>query len=135
MGASGGDGVSPLLVLAVAGAGGIGAALRYLVDNALPQRVRERFPAGTALVNLTGSFALGVVAGLGSGVLPDPWAVILGTGLLGGYTTFSTASLETVRLLLEQRRPTVAVLNGIGMLVACVALAAAGYAATLALTG
>src|SRR5690606_32056444 len=79
-----------LLALAVGIAGGIGAALRYLVDNSVPERLRARYPWGIALVNLTGSFALGIVTAL----LPGVWLTIIGTGLLGGYTTFSTAAVD-----------------------------------------
>ena len=109
------------LVLAVALAGGLGAALRYVVDNAVPARVRERFPWGTQVVNLTGSFALGLLTGLLSG---DSLSV-LGVGLLGGYTTFSAASLEAVGLATD-RRYGAALAHGLGMLVACVVAAALG---------
>ncbi|PRI11876.1 fluoride efflux transporter FluC [Leucobacter massiliensis] len=110
------------LALGIALAGGAGAALRYLLDTAVPVRVRERFPWGIMLVNLTGSFALGLLAGLALG---QPLASVLAVGLLGGYTTFSTAILDTVRLL-QQRRIGAALLNGPGMLVATVALAMCG---------
>lgn len=119
--------MNPLTVIAVALAGGVGSALRYLVDNALPVRVRARFPWGTAVVNLTGSFALGVVAGLAARGMPEVWVTVLGVGLIGGYTTFSTASLETVRLALAGKRWT-ALLNGFGILIACVSLSLLGYA-------
>lgn len=115
-----------LLALAIAVTGGLGSALRYLVDNSLPARLRARFPWGTMLVNLTGSLALGVVTGLALG---RPGAAVLAVGLLGGYTTFSTASLESVRLLAE-RRYTTALLNGPGMLVACTVLSIAGILIT-----
>lgn len=110
------------LALGIALAGGAGAALRYLLDTAVPVRVRERFPWGIMLVNLTGSFALGLLAGLALG---QPLASVLAVGLLGGYTTFSTAILDTVRLL-QQRRIGAALLNGPGMLVATVVLAVCG---------
>ena len=121
--------MTPLLVLAVAAAGGIGSALRYLTDNALPARVRQAFPWGTAIVNLTGSFVLGALTGTATTWLPHDWLTILGTGLIGGYTTFSTASLETIRLLHDRRRRATA-LNGLGVLAACVALATLGLAIT-----
>lgn len=110
------------LALAIAVAGGIGSALRYLADNCLPARLRARFPWGTMTVNLTGSFLLGFLTGL---ALDRPWSAIIATGLLGGYTTFSTASLESIRLL-ATRRYTAALLNGPGMLMACTALSVAG---------
>jgi CrcB protein len=88
----------------VALAGGVGASVRYVVDSAIRARWRVEFPVGTLLINITGSFVLGVIAGVviahgASSRLRD----IAGTGFLGGYTTFSAASVETVRLA-EQRR-------------------------------
>lgn len=110
------------VALGIAIAGGIGAATRHLVDNSLPDRVRERFPWGIMLVNLTGSFALGILVGL---TLEYPIASVLSVGFLGGYTTFSTASLDAVRLL-AARRLGAALLNGPGMLILTTALAAGG---------
>lgn len=112
-----------ILALAVGLAGGVGAAMRYLVDNAVPEKLRRRYPWGILLVNLTGSFALGGVAGAVSG----DWAVILGAGLLGGYTTFSTASVDTARLLLDGRIPAGAI-GSLATLAATIAAAAAGFA-------
>ena len=86
-----------LLALGVAVAGGIGAAARMVLDGAITAATRIPYPVGTTVVNVTGSLLLGVVTGLASGL--GPWALVLGTGLLGGYTTFSTASFETVRLV------------------------------------
>jgi CrcB protein len=116
--------VTPLLVLAVAVAGGIGAVARLVLDGVLRSRVAIDFPLGTTVINVTGSFLLGLVTGLAlAHGLPVEWRAILGTGFLGGYTTFSTASYETVRLA-QQRRYRAAFVNGFGMLV--LALAAAG---------
>lgn len=120
--------MTPLLVMALAGMGAIGSALRYLTDNALPARVRRRFPWGTAAVNLTGSLALGAITGAATGGLPEVWSTILGTGLIGGYTTFSAASLETIRLM-HDRRQWAAAVYGLGTLAGCVALAAIGLVA------
>ncbi|OYN92137.1 fluoride efflux transporter FluC [Parenemella sanctibonifatiensis] len=113
-------------VLLIAVGGGIGAALRFTVDQSIPARVRERFPWGTVAVNLTGSFALGLVAGA---ALSDPLGAALGTGVLGGYTTFSTASLNSIRLL-HAKRWLAALVAGPGMLLACTALAVAGLLLT-----
>ena len=116
--------MTPLLVLAVAVAGGIGAVARLVLDGALRSRIAINFPLGTTVINVTGSFLLGLVTGLAlAHGLPVEWRAILGTGFLGGYTTFSTASYETVRLA-QQRRYRAAFVNGFGMLV--LALAAAG---------
>lgn len=112
-----------LLALAVGAAGGVGAALRYLVDNAVPTRTRARYPWGIVLVNLTGSFALGAL----TGAVPGAWLTIVGTGLLGGYTTFSTAAVDAARLLLD-RRITAGVVGTLATMIGCVALAALGYA-------
>jgi CrcB protein len=89
----------------VAALGGVGAIARFLLDGAVSVRVGGGFPWGTLAVNATGSFALGL---LGTSVL-------LGTGLLGGYTTFSTWMLETHRLAEDGRRLP-AVVNVIGSL-------------------
>jgi protein CrcB len=64
--------------------------------------------------------------------VPHQWQLIIGTGLLGGYTTFSTASFETVRLI-EDRRYVAAAFNGVSKLLICTAAAALGFAAAVAL--
>jgi len=112
------------VVLALSAAGGAGAALRFVVDGVVKARIRIAYPLGTTLINITGSFLLGLVTGLAlSHVLPAEWRLILGTGFLGGYTTFSTASFETVRLA-QDGRYVASAINGFGMLAG--ALLAAG---------
>jgi CrcB protein len=93
--------------LGIAALGGCGAIARFLFDGAVSARVGTGFPWGTLAVNVTGSFALGL---LGSSVL-------LGTGLIGAYTTFSTWMLETHRLAEDGRRRA-AVLNIVASLAA-----------------
>ncbi|MFT4124406.1 MAG: fluoride efflux transporter CrcB [Microbacteriaceae bacterium] len=113
-------------LLFVAVAGGLGAVLRFVVDDLVRARFTTLFPLGTAVVNATGSLALGVVTGLALGAVLSPgWELVLGTGVIGGYTTFSTASLETVRLL-QDREPRLALLNGFGMLTLTVLLGLLG---------
>lgn len=119
--------MTPLLFLGAALAGGIGAALRYLVDVGIAHLAGRRFPWGILLVNLTGSFALGLI----TTALPDH-AFVLGAGLLGGYTTFSTAMLDTVALWRDGERPASA-FNAVGMLVLGLLAAAAGLALGAAL--
>jgi fluoride exporter len=115
-------------------AGGIGAALRLVLDGLIRTRIRSTYPVGTTVINVTGSFLLGLLTGLAtSHLVTHQWQLVVGTGLLGGYTTFSTASFETVRLI-EDRRYIAAAFNAFGMLVACVAASAVGFAAALLLT-
>ncbi len=116
--------MSGLAVLAVAAGGGIGAALRFLLDGSVNAGRQFRLPVGTLMINITGSLLLGLITGaaLHLGALP---VAVLGTGLMGGYTTFSTASFETVRLA-RGGRITAAAVNGLGMLVVSVAAATAG---------
>ena len=116
--------MTPLLTLAVAVAGGLGAVSRMVLDGVLRARFRIAFPLGTTVINVTGSFLLGLVTGLAiANGLPAEWRAVIGTGFLGGYTTFSTASYETVRLA-QQRRYRAAAFNAFGMML--LALAAAG---------
>ncbi|WP_396657784.1 fluoride efflux transporter CrcB [Microbacterium sp.] len=113
-------------VLALAVAGGLGAAARFVVDGAISAGIRRSYPVGTTVVNLSGSFLLGLVTGLATvHALPVEWRAIVGVGFLGGYTTFSTASFETVRLALEGRWGP-SLLNAFGQLLAALAAAALG---------
>lgn len=117
--------MSPVELLLVAIGGGVGAALRFLLDGHVKARVTG-FPLGTVVINVTGSLVLGALTGLGeAGTLALPAVAVLGTGMMGGYTTFSTASVETVQLL-RSGKPRLAVLNGLGMLVVSVGAAALG---------
>jgi len=119
-------------VLLLALAGGLGAVARFVLDGTVTAALARRgggarHPVGTTLINLSGSFLLGLVAGLVAGrLLAEPAALVLGTGFLGGYTTFSTAAYETVRLA-EQRRWAAALAHGLGQVVVATALAALGY--------
>lgn len=118
--------MSLLEFVAVCLAGGIGAALRFVVDGLVREKLPSPFPFGTAVINLSGSFVLGLVAGgTVSAVAAPGWALVTGTGLLGGFTTFSTASLESMRLL-QQRRYSLAFANGFVVLILSVLLALAG---------
>ncbi|RAX16989.1 fluoride efflux transporter CrcB [Pseudarthrobacter sp. AG30] len=115
-------------IILVGVAGGLGAATRFVVDGLVRSRARTALPVGTIVINVTGSFLLGLLAGaVIVHAAPVELQAIAGTGFLGGYTTFSTASFETVRLI-QSRRTGLALLNGIGTAVAAVAAAAAGLA-------
>lgn len=117
-----------LTVLLLGLAGGLGAGTRFVADGLVRSRLRTALPVGTIAINITGSFLLGLVAGaVIVHAAPMELQIIAGAGFLGGYTTFSTASFETVRLI-QSRRTGQAFLNGIGTALAAVAAAAAGLA-------
>lgn len=83
-------------------AAAIGASARFVVDSFVQDRVTGAFPWGTFVVNITGCFALGVLTGLGLYHGLDPGArLVVGTGGIGAYTTFSTFTFETIRLAEE----------------------------------
>ena len=114
-----------LFLLAVVG-GGVGASLRFVVDGLVASRVRSTFPWGTLVVNVSGSFVLGLLTGLAaSSVLDVPWLFVLGGGLMGGYTTFSAPMVATAEMPFR-REGGRALGNGIGMLVLAVLAAAGG---------
>jgi CrcB protein len=106
--------------------GAVGAPARYLVDGFVQRRARGVFPWGTLAINVSGSFVLGLVTGaaLYHGLGPLPKAAI-GTGFCGAYTTFSTFSYETVRLL-EEGSVGAASLNAVASVVVGLVAAAAG---------
>ncbi|WP_432395210.1 fluoride efflux transporter CrcB [Pseudarthrobacter sp. L19] len=116
-----------LVTVALLGlAGGLGAASRFLLDGLIRSRVRAALPVATIVINVTGSFLLGLIAGaVGAHAAPAELQLIAGTGFLGGYTTFSTASFETVRLV-QSGRSGLALVNGLGTALAAVGAAAAG---------
>ena len=125
---------STTLALLVCLAGGLGAGLRFVLDGLIRSKTRTSYPVGTTVINLTGSLLLGFLTGLSSTLMISPSVqLIVGTGLLGGYTTFSTASYETVQLL-ENRRYLAAALNGFGTLMAATLAAALGFGFAAALT-
>ncbi|MEE3852886.1 fluoride efflux transporter CrcB [Gordonia sp. LSe1-13] len=100
-----------MIVILVMVAGALGAGTRFILDGAIKQWRPTTFPWATLLINISGSLVLGVIAGsvMFATLEPDIQTVV-GTGFCGGYTTFSTASFETVRLL-EQRRSMFALFN------------------------
>jgi CrcB protein len=78
----------------------IGGILRYLLSQFVQSKFLSAFPFGTLIVNIIGCFLIGMVFGLTDrGTLTPEWRLFLATGLIGGFTTFSAFSLETVGLL------------------------------------
>ncbi|GIG37013.1 fluoride efflux transporter CrcB [Cellulomonas pakistanensis] len=116
--------------LLVAVLGGLGAATRFWVDGAIRARGRTVLPVATITINVTGSLLIGLVVGahlhLG---LPATWQLLLATGFCGGYTTFSAAAVETVRLAQTGDRAR-ALANLAGTMLLAVAAAAAGLGLT-----
>ncbi|MGV8907750.1 MAG: fluoride efflux transporter FluC [Propionicimonas sp.] len=116
-----------MIGLLIAVAGGLGAVGRFLLDTWIGHRSKgSPIPLGTVVINVTGSFLLGVLTGWWMFHTGDPgWKPVLGTGFLGGYTTFSTASVEAARLTRAGRGWTVLAHAG-GMLLLSVAAAGLG---------
>lgn len=95
------------LLLALFGA--LGALSRYYLGSWVQLALGLGFPVGTLIINVAGSFALGLVYGW-SAALGPTWRVALGVGFLGAFTTFSTFSADTVRLI-QGEQPGLAMLN------------------------
>ena len=90
-------------VLVIVG-GMVGAPLRYLTDRAVQSRHATDFPWGTFTVNVAGSFVLGLLTGaVTAGAATSHLRLLLGTGLCGALTTYSTFSYETLRLARDRR--------------------------------
>lgn len=118
--------MSPAVFLLGALGGGLGAALRFVVDGVLSRRLGTGFPWGIFVINASGSLLLGLLTGLaGSSAAAPGWAFVALVGVTGGYTTFSTATIDTIRLIRERRLGS-ALTNSLGMLGLAVGLAFAG---------
>jgi len=120
-----------MMIAIMAIAGGLGAIARFMLDGLIRARLSRgrlstMLPLGTMIINVSGSLLLGFVTGLVLfHAIPSDLQLVVGTGFLGGYTTFSTASFETARLI-QERQFVAALLNGVGMLLLAVAAAVAG---------
>jgi CrcB protein len=121
------------MLLWVSLAGAVGAVARFVVDGAVRHRWAPTFPWATLAINVSGSLLLGVVTGavVFAGA-PDLLRAVVGVGLCGGYTTFSTASFETVRLA-QQGRAVAASINAVGSLLLTTASAGMGLGVVAAL--
>jgi len=121
--------VSGWIYVAIAALGAAGALARFGLDTIVQRHAATRFPLGTFVVNITGSFLLGLLTGLsvtGDGLL------LGGAATLGSFTTFSTWLLESERLG-EDGETAVPLLNLAGSLVGGLAAASAGWAIGAAL--
>jgi fluoride exporter len=121
--------------LLVAGGAVVGAPLRYLTDRAVQSRHDSVFPWGTFVVNVCGCLVLGLLTGaVSAGAAGPHFQLLLGTGLCGALTTYSTFSYETLRLT-ETGAGLYAAANVAGSLVAGLGAAFAGVSVAQALWG
>jgi CrcB protein len=92
------DYMKPLLFVGLGG--GIGSILRYLLTVTGGRYITQNFPIGTLLVNISGCLLIGILYGVFSkNAVPNmEWRLFLITGICGGYTTFSSFSLESINL-------------------------------------
>ena len=109
-------------VLLVAAGGAAGAVLRYLAGAGIARLLAPGFPYATLAVNVTGSFAMGLLFVLLTRSGQTQLSPLLLTGLLGGFTTFSAFSLEAVTLVEEGRLPAAALYVGASVLLSIAAL-------------
>jgi CrcB protein len=119
--------LEPVLLVALGGA--IGSAFRFLASAAAVHWLGEAFPYGTLIVNLVGAFAIGFVQQVATETLliPEGARLFLTSGLMGGLTTYSTFSYETVRLF-EENAWVAAWTNIVGTTALALALCVAGMA-------
>ncbi|TXR62789.1 fluoride efflux transporter CrcB [Bacillus sp. AY18-3] len=81
--------------LLVAIGGFFGAITRFAISNWFKKRKKTSFPIATFLINITGAFLLGYIIGNG---VSTSWQLLLGTGFMGAFTTFSTFKLDSIQL-------------------------------------
>ena len=121
----------PLNILLVAVGGAFGSVMRYLTGVWAGRLIGLKFPYGTLTVNVLGGLLMGILIGtlaLRGGENQERWRIFIGIGVLGGYTTFSSFSLEAVMLI--ERRDYV---TAAGYVLGSVILSIAGLFAGLAL--
>ena len=125
------DRLSPYVIVFVGA--GLGGVLRHVLNNALPKLFGTDYPYATPIINITGSLAMGFLVGWLAFKAGGGWTqhmrLFTATGVLGGYTTFSTFSLETV-LLIERNAFGAALVYVVGSVV----FGVLGLWAALALT-
>ena len=109
--------------------GGLGAAIRHGANLAAARALGTAFPYGTLLINITGSFSMGLVVAYFAfkGDASQHWRLFLTTGILGGYTTFSAFSLD-VALLYERGETGLAALYVLGSVAVSIVALFAGLA-------
>jgi CrcB protein len=121
-----------LIWLAIGAGGALGAMTRHAINDAVQRSLAATFPAGIFIINVAGSFAIGLLAGAIAGNrvhVSQPTRAFLIAGFLGGFTTFSSFSLDTLALA-RDGHPGQAMLNVAGQ----VGLSLAGVWAGFRLT-
>lgn len=125
------------LALLLALSGGLGAASRYAIDVAVSRRFNTGGPLGILVVNVSASFLAGLVVGLATGasepLLSEAARFTLVAGFLGGYSTLSTVSVDTVQLARDRKIGWMLV-NTIGMLLLSIGAVLVGILLTRGLT-
>jgi CrcB protein len=108
---------------------GIGGTLRYLIGMGIGQWVRQPFPLGTVTINVTGSFLIAFIAGLSDRTrwISPEVKLFLTTGIMGGYTTYSSFNYETL-VLAQQGEWRLSVLNVAATVVLCLLSGLGGFA-------
>lgn len=106
--------------------GGLGALARFLLDTGVRRAWPTQLPVATLLINVSGSALLGAIVAYVAGGGTGEIGAAVGVGFCGGYTTFSTAMIETVALMRE-RRVFASMCTLLGQPVVCVAAAAGAY--------
>lgn len=123
--------LDPRTLLAILVGGGLGSVLRYVVTVGVTARAGPGFPWATFLINITGSLVIGIVAELVQTraiAAPAFVRVFFMVGVLGGYTTFSTFSLDIVTLVVQDGTPMLGALYAIGSVALGTCAAIAGIA-------
>lgn len=126
------SGVETSLVIWVLLGSALGGAARYMVSETVARSLKERFPWGTFLVNVSGALLIGFWFGAGAGHPVLHSGLVL--GFLGSYTTVSSFALQSLLLVREDRWPAAAVYV-LGSSLTCLLAAAVGFAAGHAFMG
>jgi CrcB protein len=118
----------PLNILLVAVGGAFGSVMRYLTGVWAGRLIGLRFPYGTLTVNVLGGLLMGILIGtlaMRGGENQERWRIFIGIGILGGYTTFSSFSLEMARMI-EAKAWVQAFGYSLGSVVVCVSMVFVG---------
>jgi CrcB protein len=110
--------------LLVATGGFLGAISRFGLNNFIQSKHNQPFPCGTFIINITGSLILGLLSGVSQ--LPREIFLLLGTGFMGAFTTFSTFELETLELM-QRKQVVTALIYLVASVVIGVSIAYIGY--------